>query len=450
MQFDKRFYRHRGITIIQKRDPAMRSLRPGKVGLVLAGGAISGGAYKVGGLRALDEIFATRKAPSAQGVPVAPKPYSLADCDLFVGLSAGSVIASVLAAGIPTDEILRITLGTSSTYEELTRWQFMPPNVGEAPSRVAAFLAREHELLTNWLSGATDPERVQPYSLFRTLRKMVAALPMALPTGLFSTEKLGEYLRRNMERAGLPDDFEQLYRKTGKGLYLTAVDLNRGALLPFGWDEPLGKVPISDAVRASCAIPGWYRPVRVENPRAGERGEPAFIDLVDGGVMRTANVRIAVEKGAELVICYNPFSRILYERMARSLADHGLYALASQVFRIFMGARLDLAKELLYRDETINADIVFIEPAEDDYEFFRMNPLDHGTRDRAAQHGYRSIRAALQSSHERLAEVFATHGIELHPPSPDREGLPGSDAWVKPQDMRESRSRFRRRPTVAP
>jgi NTE family protein len=438
--FEKRFYRHRGITIIQKHDPAQRATRPGKVGLVLAGGAVSGGAYKVGGLRALDEIFASRRHPGGESTP-----YALVDCDLFVGLSAGSIIASVLAAGIPTDEILRITLGTSSTYEPLRRSQFMAPNLGEGPGRVPAFLARQHELFTNWLSGATDPEKIAPYSLLRTVRKMVTSLPMAMPTGLFTTNKLGEYLRRNMERAGLPDDFEALYRRTGKGLYLTAVDVNRGTLLPFGWDEPLGKVPISEAVRASCAIPGWYRPVRIANPRAGERGESPFIDLVDGGVMRTANVRIAVEKGADLVICYNPFARILYERMARSLVDHGMYALASQVFRVFMGARLDLAKELLFRDETINADIVFIEPAEDDYEFFRMNPLDHGTKDRAAQHGYRSIRRALQSSHERLAEVFASHGIELHPPSPDRESLPGKDAWVKAEHMRESRSLFRPR-----
>jgi predicted acylesterase/phospholipase RssA len=191
-------------------------------------------------------------------------------------------------------------------------------------------------------------------------------------------------------------------------------------------------------------LPGWYKPVRLVNPRAGESGEPSFFDLADGGLMRTANVRVAVEKGAELVICYNPFVRINYDRMGRSLVDHGAYAMASQMFRILLGARLDLAKELLYRDESCDADIVFIEPADDDYEFFRMNPLDHGTKDRAAQHGYRSIRAAIQSNHERLAEVLQTHGIELHPPAPDREGLPGAGAEIAGDDMRESRGRVGR------
>jgi predicted acylesterase/phospholipase RssA len=436
VEFEKRFYRHRGITIIQKRDPRVKPIRPGKVGLVLAGGAISGGAYKAGGLRALDEVFARRRVPGSGSTD-----FSLTDCDIFVGLSAGSVLASVLAAGIPPEEILRITLGTSSTYEEFTRWQFMALNLWEGFSRVLPWAEREQELVTNWLSGATDPERIAPYTLRRTLRKMMEALPMAWPTGLFSTHKLGEYLRRNMAKHGLPDDFLELHRRTNKSLYLTAVDINRGELLTLGHDEPYGGVPISDAVRASCALPGWYRPVRLDNPLAGEPGEPDFFDLADGGLMRTANVRVAVEKGAELVICYNPFVRILYDRLGRSLVDHGAYALASQEFRILLGARLDIAKELLYRDETIDADIVFIEPAEDDYIFFRMNPLDHGTKDRAAQHGYRSIRAALQANHEPLAEVFATHGIELHPPAPDREGLPGDKAWLDDHSLRESRGR---------
>jgi predicted acylesterase/phospholipase RssA len=440
VEFQKRFYRHRGITIIQKRDPALTRIRPGKVGLVLAGGAISGGAYKAGGLRALDELFKQRHIPGGGA-----KRFSLVDSDIFVGLSAGSVLASVLSAGVPPDEVLRITLGISETYEAFTRAQFMAPNWRESFERVMPFLSREQEVLTNWLSGATDSATAMPATLRRTIRKMIAALPSAIPTGLFSTHRLGAYVRRQMGRMGMPDDFAAAHARTKKELYLTAVDVNRGQMLVFGHDEPYGKVPISDAIQASCALPGWYRPVRVENPREGEPGEPPFFDLVDGGLVRTANVRIAVEKGADLVICYNPFTQIRYERPGKSLVDHGLYAYASQLFRILLGARLDLAKELLYRDETIDADIVFIEPSEDDYVFFRMNPLDHSTRDRAANHGYRSIRDSIQSNHERLSGVLATHGIEVHPPAADRGFLPDLNAELEPHDLHESGQRRRHR-----
>src|SRR5258707_5509065 len=103
MAFRPRFLLHRGITIIQKLDPSVPRLRRGKVGIVLAGGAVSGGAFKAGGLRALEETFLRRRVP---GGP--PRPFGLSDFDVFVGLSAGSVLAAVLAAGIPPDEIFRI------------------------------------------------------------------------------------------------------------------------------------------------------------------------------------------------------------------------------------------------------------------------------------------------------------------------------------------------------
>ena len=403
--------------------------------MVLAGGAVSGGAFKVGGLRALDEMFSCRRSTGG----ATALPFSLTDADIFVGLSAGSVLASVLAAGISPDEILRIVMGTSRIYEKFRAFDYMALNLFSVGRRLRSMLRQEESLFTNFLSGATDAEAVTTYTFKKTLYKMLAALPRGLPTGLFTTDRLGAYLRRNAARAGVTDDFASEFARTGKELMLTAVDVNRGELIVFGHDEPYGKVPISDAVAASCALPGWYAPVRVENPRAGEPFEPPFLDLVDGGLMRTANVRVAVEKGADLVICYNPFTRIRYEREGRSLVDHGPSALASQLFRILLGARLDIAKELLYRDETIDADVVFIEPAEDDYEFFRMNPMRHSNQERAAEHGYQTIRSGMLANHEKLVEVFATHGIQLHP-----SAVASARAWqgveVGEEHLRESRS----------
>jgi len=434
VEFRKRFYRHRGITVIQKRDPSLSRIRRSKVAVVLAGGAISGGAFKAGGLLALDEMFAHRKNPG--GVTM---PFGLVDADIFVGLSAGSVLASVLAAGISPDEILRIVTGQSRIYDKFQASEFMALNLFYMGSRIRNMLRHEEVLLTNYLSGATDPDSGRSFSLKQTLLKMITAVPRSWATGIFTTERLGEYLRRNAARAGVSDDFATEHARTGKELMLTAVDLNRGELIVFGHDEPYGKVPISDAVRSSCALPGWYSPVRLPNPRAGEPFEPAFLDLVDGGVMRTANVRVAVEKGADLVICYNPFTRIRYDREGRSLVDHGPVALSSQIFRILLGARLDIAKELLYRDDTIDADVVFIEAPEDDFEFFRMHPLVHSNQDRAARNGYRVIRASILANHERLSEVFATHGIELV-----HSAEAASRAWegveVEEKHLRESQN----------
>jgi predicted acylesterase/phospholipase RssA len=428
-EFTPRFLRHRGITIIQKRDPSLPRLHPSKIGLVLAGGAVSGGAFKAGGLLALDEALESRRASGGQ-----PHPFGLTQFDVFVGLSAGSVLASVLSAGIPPAEVFRILDGTSEKYETFRPWHFMRPNL-EAPSRLALMVRREEELFTSWLSGATDATTGGRYTLRTTLAKMWESLGRALPTGLFDPRALAAYLKRQMARAGLPDDFDRAYAKTGKSLYLTATDLSRGELIVFGHDEPYAKVPISTAIASSCALPGWYRPMLVDNPRAGEPGEPEVLDLVDGGLLRTANVRVAAEKGCELIVCYNPFTRIRYDRAGRMLYEHGLPSIISQSARTLIGARLDLAKEVVFLDPSVQADIVFIEPAEDDYTFFGMGALNFWTKGRAAQHGYAAVQRSIEESHELLDSVFRPHGIQLRQPRP-RRALDESGLSVQ---MRESR-----------
>lgn len=428
MAFAPRFLTHRGITVIQKLDPALPRVPRGKVGLVLAGGAVAGGAFKAGGLRALDESLVRRRGAGGAHA------FGLNEFDVFVGLSAGSVLAAVLSAGIVPDEIFRILSGTSELYETFQPWHFMRPNAGEWASRFPRWLEKEQELFTNWLSGATDARAGGRYTLMKTLAKMADAAMRLLPTGLFDPSALEAYLRRQMARAGIRDDFAGAFSQTGKALYLTATDLNRGEIVVFGHDEPYGKVPISTAIAASCAIPLWYRPMLVDNPRAHEPGEPARLDLVDGGLMRTANVRVAVEKGCDLVVCYNPFTRIRYDRAGRSLHDHGLPTIATQAVRTMIGARLDLAKQVVFLDPNVQADVVFIEPAEDDYTFFNMGALNFWAKDRAIHHGYAAVRQSIDASHDLLGELFANHGIELR--SPPQRPLPSSAARV---DMRESR-----------
>ena len=54
---------------------------------------------------------------------------------------------------------------------------------------------------------------------------------------------------------------------------------------------------IADAVAASCAIPGFYRPVRIGGRR-----------YVDGGVCSASNLDLLAGRGLDLVICLNPLS----------------------------------------------------------------------------------------------------------------------------------------------
>lgn len=396
-------YQHAGITILGKHDPARRAGRPSRIALVLAGGAITGGAFKAGGLRALDEILRRRAAAK----------FRLTDFDLFVGLSAGSVLASALAAGIEADELFRITLGESERFAPMRPLDFMRPNVREPAERAALFVAKTAEILASYVSGLEDPRTGVPWSAAQTARKLASVVVRLAPTGLFDPNGVRDYLRRQIAELGLPDDFRELERIRDKQLFVTSVDMNTGTQVVFGPGERYAGVRVSDAVAASCGLPIWYRTVRVKNPRYREHGERRWLDLADGGVVRTANVGLALRRGADLVVVYNPFTPIKYTAPDRSLYEHGAYALSSQLFRTVLGSRLDIGKDKIMLDPSVAADVVYIEPRSEDLDFFMMNPLNFWSKRRAAQHGYDSVRGALGESYDPLRAVFARHGIEL-------------------------------------
>ena len=94
-----------GLTIVQKSDLNVKKKNP-KIAIVLAGGAISGGAYKLGGLKALNDLMVNK---------------DVVDFDVFVGLSAGAFIASPLATGVTTEEMLKSIDGKSDMVREITR-----------------------------------------------------------------------------------------------------------------------------------------------------------------------------------------------------------------------------------------------------------------------------------------------------------------------------------------
>ena len=104
-----------GLTLIRKGDPKRRPREP-KVAVVLAGGAISGGAFKVGGLKALDDYLVGRK---------------ITDLDIYVGLSAGSIVAASLSAGITPGEMIEVLEGTSTRLDQLRPIDFYNPNLRE-------------------------------------------------------------------------------------------------------------------------------------------------------------------------------------------------------------------------------------------------------------------------------------------------------------------------------
>src|SRR5215470_13348518 len=341
-----------GITIVQKSDLSTRK-RDAKIALVLAGGAVSGGAFKLGGVKALDDFLVNRKTT---------------EFDTYVGLSAGAVLATPLAVGISPAEMIKSLEGKSA---ELTRFRardFYSANVREfverplqyalalalyVPGTIADMVRGTPKLGADLERAVRDYLRNPSASGVTTVLTPIAealwnrrSVPSALdylPSGLFDNSSIERYVRRNLQQAGLTNDFRTLHRRTKRELYISAMNLDTAERVVFGHDED-ASVTISEAVQASTALPGFYKPARIKG-----------VDYVDGGVRRTANLDVAIEHGADLILCYNPFrpfsNRVVrryhperngYVLEGRPLADQGMLTVLNQVFRILLHSRLQL------------------------------------------------------------------------------------------------------------
>jgi NTE family protein len=428
-----------GLTLIRKSQGTRRK-KSAKVALVLAGGAMSGGAFKVGGLKALDDFLVGRK---------------MIDLDLYVGLSAGSLLAVSLAGGITPEEMLKTLEGTSGKFKQLDPLHFYRPNFREFATRPAKFL---YDLWTYAPGVAVDflksipalPEALGPelrefvrdpsYTQAETVamaliehvspRREMPNLLSHIPTGLFDNRGIERWLRENLARIRMPNDFRAFERKRERRLYVTACDLDTAERVVFGADE-CNDVTISQAVQASTALPIFYKPARING-----------IDYVDGGVRHTANIDIAIEKGADLIICYNPFRPFLnridddegesrYFSDGRYLSDRGLGIVLNQVFRTLLHSRLKLGLQRYLADDRFQGDIVLLEPREQDADFFGINPLAFWKRAEAIRHGFESVRTTIEQNYEQLGAVFRRYGLEFDRDAARRkaEKLRSSRGW---------------------
>lgn len=412
-----------GITIVQKSDLSKKKVDP-KIALVLAGGAITGGTFKVGGLKALNDFLLNRK---------------VTDFDIYVGVSAGGFLAAPLAGGISPEELLKSLDGSSEYFSQLSPFDIYWPNFREFIERPLGYLYRKMTYLPGILYDSTmalpdlwgplrdgflrfcsEPKYSNFENMLRPLAKIIyssrtmPSLSEAFPSGIFNNYRLERYIRQNMERNHLTNSFKILKRVRGKSLYIIATDLDTAERVIFGPDEK-NDVTISEAVQASSALPMLYKPARIKG-----------VDYVDGAVKRTTNMDLAIRKGANLVICYNPFrpysNRVVLEYLreedkyvtkSRRLSDNGLLMIFNQVFRTIFHTRIRYFIDQITTDRNFNGDIILIEPKEDDSLFFEMNPFSFWNRARAAKHGFTSVKNTIEARFDEVSKILASYGIGM-------------------------------------
>ena len=349
-----------------------------RIGLALAGGGPEGAIYEIGVLRALDEAL--------EGV-------DFTDLYIYVGVSAGDFINANLANNITTAQMCRAIVSEEPGEHPFVPETFLSPAFGE--------IARRGLMIPGLLVRALG-DYVANFRR-RTIFDSLFQLSRALPVAVFDNARIREYLEKIYNIKGRTDDF----RRLGKHLVVVAADLDSGQAVRFG--EPgFDHVPISRAVQASGALPGLYAPVEIDGRY-----------YVDGVLLKTLHASVALEAGADLVICVNPIVPVDTVRAVEAgimkrgnLLERGLPTVMSQTFRTLIHSRLEVGMAA-YETKFKDADVVLIQPERDDYLMFFTNIFGFAERRTVAEHAYTSTRRYLLQNVERLEPVFARHGIKL-------------------------------------
>lgn len=364
-------------------EDAKRKSNPdsGRIALVLGGGGVTGAAYHLGVLNAMNAM--SERA-------------TVNDFDLYVGTSAGSVIAACLANGISPEDLILANLGYESESV---------PSIGAdeimAPDRRG--LARS---LVRWPLGVVGALRRYAGHPFTTsLMDGLGALAEGLPQALYTTDGLERWLRDLLSRPGRSNNFSE----TKRSLFITATNFDTAERRVFGQDDPT--VPISEAAAASTAIPLLYSARKISD-RA----------YMDGGLRSTTNIDVAIAHGAKLVVVINPLVPYVHDIRhllpsatglpSRYLSQKGFPHIAAQTFRIMAAAQVEKELEVISHAHP-DVDIILIEPRRDDEHLFVFNLMDYGSRERIARHAFESVAIDLVTRFPEYKKVLGRHGIKI-------------------------------------
>jgi len=315
-----------------------------KVGLVLGAGGVLGGAWLVGGLSAL--------AKETEWDP--------GSADHIVGTSAGSMIGALVAGGIPPWFMVAHSRG--EVFEGLVGPDGRPAADAD---RSAGASFRLHRGLPAIGPGSL---RMAFTALSNPLRhtplQMVAGW---VPSGFVSTDSLKEVVTR-----AVPGEWVE-----HPNYWAVACDYESGRRTPFG---RLGspRAHIGDAVAASCAIPGFYRPVKIGRRR-----------YVDGGVCSVSNMDLVAGRGLDLVICLNPLTS--RSEGERSIAPLDL--IPSLTRRASRG-RLEREERKVRR---FGAEVVVIEPTAEDHAAMGRNWMSSERRQQVIETAEETVARQLRS-----------------------------------------------------
>ncbi len=312
-------------------------------GLVCGAGGVLGFAWTVGALLALRE---------AEG-------FEPASADMLVGTSAGSVMAAFLGAGVELDTIYHHQLGIPGAEEPAIDYDSAVDSGGPLPQRPELRMGSRGLALR----AALHPRRYPP----------AAALSSLLPRGRGSMAPIGRVIE-----AFVPAGTWAAHPAT----WIVAMDYDNGRRVPFGrpGSPPAG---LSEAVMASCAIPGWYAPIRIGGRR-----------YVDGGTCSATSVDLLANRGLDEVVVLAPMASFDYD------------VPTSVPARVERAIRRATSRRLLHEVQKVRrggTEVTILAPGREDLAAIGANLMDPRRRELVLQTSMRTSAATLAERPDWLA-----------------------------------------------
>jgi NTE family protein len=328
-----------------------------RIGLVLGAGGVVGGAWLIGALEALE---------SETG-------WSPSSADVITGTSAGSVIGALTAAGVGPS--LMAAYASGGAADELAELEERGDRVAEQAG-LGDMPYRLQRALPPLGPGSW---RMAVSTLLRPRSHAPSALMAGwIPRGFVSTRPISELIDRFVEDEwpGAPGQYRAI-----------AADYGTGRRVAFGrGDAP--PADVRDAVAASCAIPGFYHPVKI----AGRR-------YIDGGVCSPSNLDLLCDEGLDLVVCLNPMSS-LARVTPRTPAER-----VAAVARAQSGRRLGREAKKL-RDQ--GTDVLILQPTAEDLAIMGTNFMARDRREQVVERAIRTTGRQLRRRRGRPGVVVPT------------------------------------------
>jgi predicted acylesterase/phospholipase RssA/CheY-like chemotaxis protein len=334
-------------------------VRSERVGMGLSGGGLEGFLYQVGVLHALHKGMSGR---------------SLRTIDVYSGISSGSICAALMAGNVPTAEVIRAMHGKSDV---------LPPMTGSLLFDVAVSTIGKRLVNQSITWAGLDPN------------KWAKKLMQSVPTGLFKGEALKNYFKEALIHYGREDKFDE----NGPELYIGATDQDTYEHVTFGkgtWSN----VAISDALRASCALPPFFTPTMV-NGRW----------FIDGQVTKTVNLELLVERECGLIFIIDPMRP--HATLIPGSVDKrgGVYAII-QTIKALVHTRFQSALTHL-TERYPDVDFLVFQPDEECAHLMAGSPMRYRIRTQIVTAAYRHTLRQLRERHAIYSAKLSRFGFEL-------------------------------------